>query len=356
MKKFIGLGVGIVVISVLAWYVYDLNKHSGSSIETELIEFGYKNTDNIDKIIISTDLGDKFEIIKGRTNWTAANGSCIGQPNVEYILDVFRNIEFKGYLTENSIKTHKKTMMSKHIKVEIFENGKWSKSWYIGPPSSDHYGQIMLLDSREYGMSDKPVIMHVKGLKGIIEPTFYADPKKWECTSVFALAGSQIKKVEVKFTQEPSRSFSVENSTEGFIVKQNGQQMPQVDTSRIFMYLNKYKMIHFNIPNYILTDKQVDSLKKTTPFCVLSVEEKIGKKKKIKMYRIPTQDQGLNEFGMKVNYDTDNFWCVLPSGELVKCQYFVFNPLILGHMYFPLDMSKVNTEGYEILNPDNYKK
>lgn len=356
MKKYIILFVGLIVLGGLGWYVYDLTKHSGSSIETELIEFGLKNTDNVDKIIISNDLGEHFEIIKTKHNWTAADGSCIGQPNVEYILDVFRNIEFKGYLTENSVKTHKKIMMTKHIKVEIFENGEWSKSWYLGPPSSDHYGQIMLLDSKEYGMSDKPVIMHVKGLKGIIEPTFYADPKKWECTNIFALAGSKIKKVDVKFIKEPTRSFSIESEGTNFTVKQNNKIMPQVDTSKVFMYLNKYKKIHFNIANYIFNDKQVDSLKKTTPFCVLTVEEKIGKKTKLKMYHIPTQDQGMNEFGVLVNYDTDNFWCLLPSGELVKCQFFVFNPLILGHMYFPLDMSEVKTEGYEVSSPDAYKK
>jgi hypothetical protein len=34
----------------------------------------------------------------------------------------------------------------------------------------------------------------------------------------------------------------------------------------------------------------------------------------------------------------NKFWCELPTGELVKCQYFVFNPLILGHIYFPMDL------------------
>ena len=61
MKKYIILIVSIIVVAGLGWYVYDLTKHSGSSIETELIEFGIKNTDNVDKIIISNDLGENFE-------------------------------------------------------------------------------------------------------------------------------------------------------------------------------------------------------------------------------------------------------------------------------------------------------
>jgi len=27
---------------------------------------------------------------------------------------------------------------------------------------------------------------------------------------------------------------------------------------------------------------------------------------------------------------------MIPSGQLVKCQYFVFNPLLMGHLYFGL--------------------
>ena len=41
--------------------------------------------------------------------------------------------------------------------------------------------------------------------------------------------------------------------------------------------------------------------------------------------------------------DADHFWVELPSGQIVKCQYHVFNPLLLGHIYFPLDVSSLET-------------
>jgi hypothetical protein len=41
----------------------------------------------------------------------------------------------------------------------------------------------------------------------------------------------------------------------------------------------------------------------------------------------------------------NSFWCILPNGQLVKCQYFVFNPLLLGHVYFPaMDLKKTKQE------------
>jgi hypothetical protein len=52
------------------------------------------------------------------------------------------------------------------------------------------------------------------------------------------------------------------------------------------------------------------------------------------------KEEGLVEYQDK---DRDRFWCELPSGEIVKCQYFVFNPLFLGHIYFPMDVSMLKT-------------
>ena len=38
--------------------------------------------------------------------------------------------------------------------------------------------------------------------------------------------------------------------------------------------------------------------------------------------------------------DIDKFWCELPNGEIVKCQFFVFNKILLGHVYFPLKLDE----------------
>ena len=42
----------------------------------------------------------------------------------------------------------------------------------------------------------------------------------------------------------------------------------------------------------------------------------------------------VDDFGNRVAHDINRFWCLLPNGQVVKCQYFVFNPLIMGNIYF----------------------
>lgn len=342
MKKLIILIVAVGVLGFLAWFTMDLMKGKGKS-DTELIEFNVTDTSTVDKIIITDAFSNKIELVRNGKTWNEASGDCISTPNINFILETFKNIEFKGYLPENSIEKFTNLMASQSTKVEIFQNGEWTKTWYIGPASADHYGQIMLLDSDEYGKSGKPVIMKIKGENGIIEPRFFADKRKWACTNIFALGIDQIAKVDLKVYDDPSLSFTVTKTGSRVDVYQQGRKLPNVDTAMVYRYLQKYKKVHFDLANFELSDKQVDSLKKTMPFAKLTVSETSGKKTALRMFRIKTNNQSVNEFGEIVDVDMDRFWCQLPSGDLVKCQYFVFNPLIMGHIYFPMDLSRRKT-------------
>lgn len=343
MKKIITLILAVGVIAGLGYYVIQLNANKGKS-DSELIEFAVKNTDNVDKIVINDAFGRTYEIVRGEEGWTDKDGGCIQQTSAEFILEAFRTIEFKGYLPETSHAKYNKLMASQHTKVDIYENGEWIKSWFMGPSAPDHHGQIMLLDSKEYGKSDNPVIMKLKGVNGIIEPRFFADPKKWYCTNIFAVQAHRIKEIDLKFNDEPERSFTVKKDGFNMSVFQQGKPLASVDTTMIFRYLNNYQKIHYDIANYELSPEQIDSMKATTPFCILSLTQTNGSTTKLRCFRIKQSEytpEGKIEYR---DIDKDRFWAELPNGEVVKCQYFVFNPLFLGHIYFPMDISMLDVD------------
>lgn len=342
MKKIILLLISVIGVGLLGWYAYNLSQNKGKS-DTELIEFAYKDITAIDRVIISDPFGNVFEIKKTGKEWTDKDGKCVVPESVDFVLDAFKNIEFKGYLPDNSQKRFTNLMAGQHTKVEIFENGEWSKTWYIGAASQDHLGQVMLLDSKEYGKSDIPVLMKIKGVNGIIEPRFFADPRKWMCTNIFKLGLNDISKVDVKFNDEPARSFTVTKQGSKMDVYQQGKLLPAVDTAMIFRYLNNFRKIHFDIPNYELNAKQIDSLKHTRPFCVLTVSETTQQKTKIRCFRIQTKAEVKAGMANVVDIDNNKFWAELPNGQMVKCQYFVFNPILLGHVYFPMKIDALAT-------------
>jgi len=332
MKKGIVLTVALVVLGFLAFMATNLVRNSGKS-DTELLEFSIKDTASVDRILIADSYNNKMELVRHGSQWTDQNGNCIMQEPVHTMLETFVNVEFKGYIPETSRKTVLKRMSSVNVKVEIFQQGEWVKTWFVGSGTQDHYGTYMLLETPDE-KSDLPVIMRVKGLSGIIEPRFFADARRWKCTNIFALERDEISKVDVRFYDDPTRSFTVSKNGSTYGVKHMGNALKEVDTNMVIRYLNNYQKIHFEGVNYELSDKQIDSLKRQQPFCVLSLTKTDGKTEKLRMFRMKSLEGGTDDFGNDVPYDVNRFWCVLPEGDIVKCQYFVFNPLIMGNIYF----------------------
>ena len=344
MRKLIVLIAFLILVITLGFYAKSLVENQGKS-DTELIEFAVKDTSSVDKIIISDAYSNTIELVRSEKKWTDASGECVTQENVHFILDALKNIEFKAYLAKEAQANFNKKLITQHTKVEIFQNGEWVKTWYIGPPSQDHYGQIMLLDSKEAGKSDIPVMMSIRGVKGIIEPRFFADKRSWKCTNIFAVPLDKIAKVDVKIMTDPRLSFSVTKVGSILSVFQAGKKLENADNSMTYRYLQNYKKIHYDLANFELSKRQVDSVKHTKPFSTISLYETTGKKTHLRLFTLKSNETSKNEYGEVLNIDLNKFWCELPNGELVKCQYFVFDPLLKGHLYFPFDLkgSKLGT-------------
>jgi len=336
MKRLIFLFLGLILLGVLGYYAYKLASGSGTSdTQVAALDFELKDTASIDRIIITEPTGGIMEMVRHGKVWTDKNGGCIEQVPVSNILEAAINVRFKGYVPDNGIKNVSQRLITSAIKVEFFQHGEWSKTWYIGTSTQDHYGTYMLLESAENGKSDLPVIAEIKGMKGIIGPRFFADPRRWMCTGIFAYNTKDLDQIKVKFTETPDRNFEVQRNGNGFRVSSNGRDFPRIDTAMVYRYLLNYKKIHYEFPNFELTDKQVDSVVHSKPFCELTVKTVKGQTTRLKMFRRKSdQGESVDDFGDKASYDINRFWCLLPNGQLVKCQYFVFNPLIMGHIYF----------------------
>lgn len=321
--------VALLILSGTAYYLYSKQENTPKKVS-----FNFEKPESIEKIIITDAYSTSFTLLKKDDTWTDLEGNCVNQEGVDNILETAEKIQFKAYLNEKSEKQFYQLMQTNNIKVEFFENGEWSKTWYIGPSAQDHNGQIMILDAPNM-KEKKPVIMAIRGMYGIIQPRFFTDPKQWMCTNIFSYDVDEIEQVKVTFPAESYRNFSIDNVGNTFTVKSNDSLLAKVDTLNVFRYLQKFKKIHFEGANYTLNPRQIDSLKSSIPFCSLELKTK-GQQHHLKMYRIKSLEPQENEFGQLVNMDLNRFWCELDNGDIVKCQYFVFNPIILGNVYFPI--------------------
>jgi hypothetical protein len=337
MKRLLFLVIALILVAVLGYVAYDLSTSAGKSDQqVASLDFEIKDTAMINRIIITEPNGLEIELIRSGKKWTDKSGGCIQQVPVANILEAALNVRFKGYVPDNSVKPVLNRLTTLSTKVQFFKNGEWTKTWYIGSSTQDHYGTYMLLESEENGKSDLPIIAEIKGMQGMIGPRFFADKGRWMCTEIFAYQTHEIASVDVRYTAEPQENFTVKRQGKNFSVTSNGKAFPSVDTSMIYRYLQNYKMIHFESPNYDLSAKQVDSVKRSKPFCVLTLKSAKGTKSVLKLYRKQSSLGGtrVDDTGKEAEYDINHLWCVLPNNELVQCQYYVFNPLIMGRVYF----------------------
>lgn len=297
----------------------------------EKIDFAIENIASVNKIVIIENNGRAFTLIKDDNLWSDDNGNCVVQESVGFILDAFEKIEFKGYLPENTIEHYSKRDSISRFKVEIYQNSVCTKIWYIGPPSHDHNGQIMYLKSKDSN-GKTPVLTRVRGLVGIIEPRFFTDPLMWECTEVFKITPKELAWIRVTNNEDSTKSFSVYQNQDGIKVFQGTNELKVSDKASIYRYIDKYKKIHYDRPNYQPSKLQIDSLEKTIPFIVLEVMNQNGYSKIVKCYRKIKSHS--------IDVDENRFWCILPpEHDLVECQYHVFNSLFNGELYFPLSNS-----------------
>ena len=103
MKKIILLLSAVLGICLLTLLTFNLLNKKGVS-DSELIDFSISDTSSVDQIEITDAFSKNIKLVKKNGLWTAENGDCISRENINFILDAAKNVEFKGYLPQKSIK------------------------------------------------------------------------------------------------------------------------------------------------------------------------------------------------------------------------------------------------------------
>ncbi|MDX1652489.1 MAG: hypothetical protein R3277_08360 [Brumimicrobium sp.] len=330
MKKIVVLALGIGLIVGLVFLAMNMSKKSKVS-DLSLIDFAVIDTASVDKITIYDTYFDReFTLIRNDEGvWTDTKGGCVQQEIPKMMLETMLKITLKGYVPQSAMENMKKQMMAKHKQVKIFQNGEWTKTWFVGHSTQDHMGTYMLLETPEK-KSDNPVIMGMKGFYGILEPRFFTDERKFMCTELFSYKREELNSVEVINNVSPHESFRIEKQGNTYQVSSQGIPLQNINRNNLIYYLNGFEKIHFNQPNYTFSEKEIDSLKKVKPDYKLFIK---GKNSDYSMTFYRRLDPDYSNADTTV-YDEDYLWGVKEDGELVRMQFYTIGPLIHGQTVF----------------------
>ncbi|RYM33033.1 hypothetical protein ERX46_13360 [Brumimicrobium glaciale] len=338
MKKLIVIVLGVGLIIALSYMA--INLKSGSKItDNSLIAFAIEDTSTVDRIDIYDSFADQsYTISRNKEGiWVGEKGECVQQNIVQMMLETMNKVTLKGYVPKSAMYNMKKILMANHKSVKIYQNGSWSKTWYVGHSTQDHMGTHMLLETPDI-KSDNPVIMGMKGFYGILEPRFFADPRRFACVNLFSYKSLDLKQVEVINRVIPESSYLIKiNGPDNIQVTSNGNSVSNINKDNLTFYLNGFENINFNQPNFTLSNKQIDSIKASTPDYELNVTAKQSSYK-LDLYRRLDATFDAKD---TLAYDQDYLWAVKPDGILVRMQYYTVGPLLQGKTVFVNDQLKL---------------
>ncbi|WP_027419953.1 hypothetical protein [Crocinitomix catalasitica] len=332
----------IVLVAVLGYFAYSLTQNkAGASLAKEgLSEFAIPDTASIDKLILTDTEGNAgITLIRSSNGWESPDKECVQQHMVHLMLNTIKYIKVKSPVSEGSIQTVNKSLMIHHKKVEIYQNGKLAKTWFIGNPTQDQYGTFMLLSDGDKGRSPEPFIMYLPTMHGNLEPRFVTDPLEYECSGIFNYDPENIAEVKVEISSDTLEGFQINALADNVfeLKSESGQKIEGFDTLKVRDYLINYRKVHFERHNYILDQKGVDSLLQVTPMQTITVKLKTGESKSVKLYRRKYDYDKLGLDGELLIWDQDRLWVVLEDNTLVAGQYHVFGNLMQNLNYFKLE-------------------
>ncbi|MGV6860164.1 MAG: hypothetical protein ACWA41_00240 [Putridiphycobacter sp.] len=328
----------IGVVAVLSYLVYTTVTDKKTSLSDKaLSNFAVEDTSTVDKIHLSDTYGSDIVFVKNEQTWTMESGECVQQHLIIGFLETFKYISVKSPVGENAVDNINKSILVKHRKVEIFQNGELVKTWFIGNATADHYGTYMLLSDPEHGKSPEPFVMHLPNMFGSIGDRFSTDPKEYLCSQIFAYDPTQIKSVEIEIPEQMDKSFKIVQNENDFEIFNQGQTIDGFDTLKVRNYLLGFKKVHFTNYNRTLSQEGVDSLRNSPPTHILTVTDLNGETNRIKAYRKGLETKKYDFEGKLMVFDRDNLWVFTNEDKLTRCQYFVFDKLLKDVDYFRLE-------------------
>ncbi|HBG71474.1 MAG: hypothetical protein A2W93_14580 [Bacteroidetes bacterium GWF2_43_63] len=209
--------------------------------------------------------------------------------------------------------------------IRLFPYEKCIRTYYVGSATMDNTGTYMMMEDAEM-----PFIMHIPGFRGFLEPRYSPREYDWRDHKVFRYTLASIAKVSVTYPKYADRSFELLNpdNSNFSVTNEVVGKLKNIDTVKVINYLNAFTDARFEeFLNKLPIEKQ-DSIRKSTPFCIISVTDRKNETNSITLYRIKLPEGSINLTGDPIEFDPERLYGVVNGKDLVMAQYFVFGSLM----------------------------
>lgn len=236
----------LLVFLVLAGFAayFFLNKSDNkSTLDVEETSFAVADTASVDKIFISNKMGQSNTIERKPGNNWVINGRYEARKDmVQMLLETLKRMEVKRPTDKLSRNTAVRDLATQGRKVEIYQNGQLSKTFYVGQSTDENLGTYFIMEG-----SENPYILHIPGFQGFLTSRFDLNEAKWRSVPVFRTDANSLVDLSVKYMPDPKSSFTITRQGDQLLLDGSNKG----DQESLKAYVENYKFINgeYFIPN-----------------------------------------------------------------------------------------------------------
>ena len=330
--------VVIVLLSVSFWILH--NNREGT-IRKELFDFAVEDTASITKIFMVNMNGKKVTLEKIKPGHWELNKKYKARVDaIKNLLVCIKELEVKNPVGKSALETLSKQLATSSTKVEIYQNNKLAKVYYVGGDTQNGDGTFMLLSDIETGEnSTLPFVMFIPGFNGFLSIRYFLEEEIWRDRSVFSFYPDQISSIAVEYTQHPDSGFSISISEDYKIsmADRRGKKFSCFDTLKAKQYISYYSNIQFEALVTEIRPTLKDSVLSKPAVHIIKLKDREGKVHSVKTFSKPIINAEIMDeaTGKKRTEDIDRMYALINEDkDFVLIQFYTFGKLLQAPQYF----------------------
>ncbi len=326
MKRNLLLLLVLVVLGALVWWLS--TERGTGTLAGPLTDFAVQDTSEITRIFIAEHNGKSVDLVRTEQGWRVNGAFGVKKHHLDLLLKTFLRAEVRSPVPKSAEANVLKAMSTTAKRVEIYEGrDRPTKVWLVGHATQEHVGTYMLLEVPGIGRSNTPYIIGMSGFTGHLNSRFHADLDEWRSSEIFSYPDlDAIASVKVEHPSAPATGFTIEYAGgNGLTLKDASSKPVLMDSLAVKDFLMQFKKLHYEYIDRATTRTSRDSVLSSTPHTTITVSDRSGGAKSIKLWMLKPAYEGVDEAGTPLSHDVNRMHGLVADTVLVVVQRHLFD-------------------------------
>ena len=312
----------LLICSAYLYYNYRNNNGSGHTIAKTII---VNDTSEITTIQLKKNHA-LVTLQRTGLSWKLNDKYTVPNSKIETLLRIISLLQYKSSVP-NEIQTNVVNQINTGgVQVTIKNNNKILSSYLVGGTNPEKSGTYIVSQD-----SNKPILIYLPGFDTDLSQFYSVDEKFWRDNSIFSYTHSEIKTIIIEHVKDTSASFKltcVAPEHYELVSFQNIQKGKKLNLRKVEQYLLYFTGVKYKSIATELSPSQSDSILRSQPKHIITVENQNGIKNQVKTYLRPDIDQ-------PGTFDLNNMYALInDDSTLVVIRYYDFDLITKKITYF----------------------